>query len=348
MKKFISKFSFVLICSISLLSCDKPSDETPTGKTVYIAANEHTMLTRQGEIWRNGTLSDRDIFLNVELKSMYVSGRDVYVIGRNFNEDYSGGWKYWKNGKAFSLENPGSIIEATGISVSNQDVYVSGEDITYSGTGHFIKQAVYWKNGHEVVLTDGTKDARATSVFVSGNDVYVAGQEGNIAKYWKNGTPISLPDTANYSCALSIFVAGTDVFVAGWVNIVGHEFAVYWKNGIPFHLTDGNFVACANSVYVSNGDVYVAGYECNNLNSSVAKYWKNGKPVVLGSESEQPDYRSFANSIFVTGSEVYVAGFQDTQQCAFTTYWNNDTAIFLTDQKLEKMTWSEACAIIVK
>ncbi len=344
MKYFLSKFSIVLICSISLLSCDKSSDETPTGKTVYIAANEHTMLNRQGEIWRNGTLSDRDIYLNVNLTSMYVSGRDVYVVGKDFNQDYFGESKYWKNGKAFLLENVRSK-EVSGIFVSNQDVYVCGWELVSTVTGATAGIVSYWKNGHEVVLTDGTKEASASSVFVSGNDVYVAGQEGNIAKYWKNGTPFSLPDTASYSYALSIFVAGTDVFVAGCVNIVGHAFAVYWKNGIPFHLTDGNFVACANSIYVSNGDVYVAGYEGYKFQNVVAKYWKNGEPVVLGTESEQFPHESFANSIFVSGSEVYVAGYQNTQQSTFATYWNNDTATYLTD---EKMMWGEACSIMVQ
>lgn len=51
-------------------------------------------------------------------------------------------------------------------------------------------------------------------------------------------------------------------------------------------------------------DVYIAGYESTSSTTTVAKYWKNGTPVILPST----DPVAYANDIFVSGTDVYVAG----------------------------------------
>jgi len=65
--------------------------------------------------------------------------------------------------------------------------------------------------------------------------------------------------------------------------------------------------ACGSSAKVQPPqppDVYVAGYEVNGSNLDIAKYWKNGTPVILGAGT----YGSWATSIYVSGSDVYVSG----------------------------------------
>ena len=56
------------------------------------------------------------------------------------------------------------------------------------------------------------------------------------------------------------------------------------------NLTDGSKWAEARSIGLSGNDVYVAGFE-----DGVAKYWKNGNPVILGDVSKNSD----AYSIFL-------------------------------------------------
>ena len=110
--------------------------------------------------------------------------------------------RYWKNGVPFALPDHASIIDVsslftTGIVVSGDDVYVSGDDFNES-TKH--SAATYWKNETPFALGDPSYDTYATSIAVSGNDVYVSGYEyrydlnantgNNYALYWKNGVPV--------------------------------------------------------------------------------------------------------------------------------------------------------------
>ena len=74
-------------------------------------------------------------------------------------------------------------------------------------------------------------------------------------------------------------------------------------------------------------DVYVAGYEVTDSNLDVAKYWKNGTPVVLGGGT----YGSWATSIFVSGNDVYVAGREGSANRDIAKYWKNGVAVPLTD-----------------
>ncbi len=87
-------------------------------------------------------------------------------------------------------------------------------------------------------------------------------------------------------------------------------------------------------------DVYVAGWENSSLNSIalVAKYWKNGNPVVL---SQQP---SEAYAIAVSGNDVYVAGQVAGSTHDIAVYWKNGVEADLTDGSSE----AEADSIFVQ
>ncbi|OQP47302.1 hypothetical protein A4H97_07305 [Niastella yeongjuensis] len=226
-------------------------------------------------IWKNGVAAPLPGFNTIGLSgggqygvSMYadyvsglfVSGNDVYVAG---GSRFSGNnASYWKNGVLVDLSKETTYEAANGthcyptttsISVSGNDVYVAG----YQLTSTYNSLALYWKNGVPVYLSTDSIGGRsaANSIFVSGNDVYIAGQQviNNYSRaiYWKNGVPTTLTTGAVSSVANAVFVAGDDVYVAGYQWAPGASTtAAYWKNGEVVNLTDGTKNAIANSICI--------------------------------------------------------------------------------------------------
>jgi hypothetical protein len=74
-------------------------------------------------------------------------------------------------------------------------------------------------------------------------------------------------------------------------------------------------------------DVYAAGFEKNQAGLEIAKYWKNGQPVVLGAGT----YSSSATSIAVSGSDVYAVGVEGNGTTDIAKYWKNGVPVELTD-----------------
>jgi len=193
------------------------------------------------------------------VSSLFVSGNDVYVAGGSHYWGNNAG--YWKNGVLTDLSQKLTYKAAndvlcypttTSISVSGNDVYVAG----YQLTSTYSLIAIYWKNGVPFYLsTDSISGSEANSIFVSGNDVYIAGYQNinnySRAIYWKNGVPTTLTTGTIASNAQSVFVAGNDVYVAGYQwKVWGSLIATYWKNGKVVKLTDSTTNAVANSIYV--------------------------------------------------------------------------------------------------
>jgi hypothetical protein len=82
----------------------------------------------------------------------------------------------------------------------------------------------------------------------------------------------------------------------------------------------------SNSKVRQPPDIYIAGFEVNDSNLEIAKYWKNGTPVILGAGT----YGSDAESIFVSGSDIYVAGREGSQNGDVAKYWKNGVGVALT------------------
>jgi hypothetical protein len=242
-------------------------------------------------VWENGKarwLTTGKYWASAQ--AVAVFGKDVYVVGKEFQDSGVSSAMLWKNGEAIRLTQPDHEAEADAVSVSGHDVLVAG----YEQSGpHNV--AMLWKNGEAMALTDGTHDAYAKAVAASGADIYVVGKEDNgtmdIARVWKNRKELQqLTDGIHSSTARAMAVAGTDVFVAGdeasgaKAQRQGQDLpfnvpvATVWMNGRPVHLSAGNLPASAYGIAVSGPDVYVAGIEWASRESgdlaSSAVVWK--------------------------------------------------------------------------
>ena len=300
----------IFFASISLVSCSRSSNtivvSTDTGfdkHTVYMAGYYlDSNKIERAAYWVNGKMTLLNNYNSVAT-GIFVDGSDVYISGYT----YSFGLRnariyeavYWKNGIEFSLKtnfpttNIGGMT-ASGIFVSNADVYIVGDD-----KGH----ATIWKNN--VPNTLETKSSVAKSIFISGNDIYVAGLiwkstaccSIRMATLWKNNIPISLG--MGDSEGLSVFVKDKDVFVGGYDDpnpngVGGHiQAATYWKNGSLVKLDSLN-VSNVNAIAFDGKELYVAG------NTGL---WKNNVPVFFN-----PGGVTSCNAIYLIDGETFIAG----------------------------------------
>ncbi|MFT3912073.1 MAG: hypothetical protein QM737_21790 [Ferruginibacter sp.] len=170
-----------------------------SGSDVYISGTEFNLATLRYEskLWKNGipTFINPNTSGNDEASHVFVTGNDVYLVGRMITALPASYATVWKNGVASYLTDGTRSAWATSVYVSGTDVYVAGNE--YPASGESIPK--FWKNGIATDLTDGTHAATAASIFVSGTDVYVAGIEtiaaGQVATIWKNGVATHLTNS---------------------------------------------------------------------------------------------------------------------------------------------------------
>jgi hypothetical protein len=282
------------------MACSKSQDNT-TAPHVYIGGfTGQSGSTAQGVVWKNGVAEDKPGTDNITAiavsgsgvyvlqgntywkngvavtipgihtsSGIAVSGTDVYISCTTLTSDSGGigkaGVLYWKNGTFVNLTQNIPDVSAgtsTGISVSGNDVYVSG---SFFSPSYSPLQATYWKNGQLITLDRNAYGTKC--ITASGNDVYVASQTGLSTGevIFKNGVMQKLgPHTKVYD----IFLSGSDVYVAGFEGS-GADTAIYWKNGQSIKLSGGWMTT---GIFVNGNDVY-----CSGLGgTSAAVYWKNG------------------------------------------------------------------------
>lgn len=240
--------------------------------------------------WKNGKgiqLIDGNLTALISV-AITTAGKDVYTLGIA----YTGGVEkkvpvYWKNqDKAVVITGP-TNSEACDITVSGNDIYISGNAEGGFNSGYGSGAPCYWKNGSKVVLPSPVPamySGLARSIRVMGSDIHIAGEVypnpgfGTVwGVYWKNGVPVQLTATVR-SSARSIAVVGNDVYIAGDIEDNNRQpHAAYWKNGVAVIL-EPNFNSSANAIAIEGNNVHVVGRR--NLNQIV--YWKNGVATVLG------------------------------------------------------------------
>lgn len=252
--------------------------------------NVYVVGRKGGEafLWNNGELP-----LDMAIaKSVFVSGKDVYIAGNQYSGGLKSG-KLWKNGVKQDLFR----TSANAVFVNGNDVYVVG------GLGYL------WINGSSYALSErsSTDDCEAYSVFVDGNDVYVAGKIYYNPVLWKNGEAQRLGNSNGVP--VSVYVQGNDVYAVGDAYEGGILYATLWKNGIEQRLS--NKPSVARSVFVFGNDVYVVGsiFDYRTFGNPYTVYhneyvavWKNGV------EEDQYPHFGRANSVYVSENDVYVVG----------------------------------------
>ena len=266
-----------------------------------IITNGDEVISR-ARLWKNGEIQNLDPgTLSDQAIAVFVSGNDVYVLGREalvpVPNPWSWAFKVWKNGKVEVFAEGNSNCRVNSIFVSEGIVYIAGRMQKPSGI-----QATLWKNGMEETLASESSSSCANSVFVSGKDIYVAGDGNSIAKVWKNGKVENLTNGDKIAEAYSVHLSGNDVYIAGREG----DDAKFWKNGVVQNVTDDKDARIYHSVFVSGNDVYLAGYVVAvqdvkpgeiPINYFQATLWKNGKKLKLNTDGKYNN--SWAFSVFV-------------------------------------------------
>ncbi len=260
------------------------------GKDLYLAGYVTVPNTYRymATYWKNGIeVNLPDSALNSRANAIAVNGSDVFIAGyRMFSSDHETA-TYWKNGVPVSLPDSLYGSEASAIAVNGNDVYVAG--YIQSPKGRHV--ATLWKNSTAINLDNGGLSSGANAITLNGNDLYIAGFSGPDAVYWKNSlaTKLTFTDAESVGAGASaIAINGNDVYVAGSTyNNNGYPIAIYWKNGIGTRVPNSTIVSQtpndlsisqARGIAINGTDVYVSGFNM----SSLAVYWKNGKPMQLG------------------------------------------------------------------
>ena len=186
-----------------------------SGNDVYVTGYEQGYLSYgdgdfdgsffyYAKLWINGNDVARISFEHAIFNSVFVSGDEIYVAGKQKSNEDGYFAMLWTNNGAQRLTGDNGYANATSVYVSGNDVYVAGSE---EGV------AMLWKNGAGQKLTAGNEYGAATSVYVFENDVYVTGYEiadwGPIAKLWKNGVSQNLTKGKKYGEATSVFVASS-------------------------------------------------------------------------------------------------------------------------------------------
>lgn len=327
-----------------------PAETTTTTSTepvVYAGGFSTSGSIQAPGYWKDGTwngLTPTSTSYNAHVRSLAVSGSDVYAGGDSYYGSQQSMPCYWKNGVLTELPSLGgsgsiSLSFVQALVVSGSDVYAGGH--TQNSTPAEIPG--YWLNGSWVAATPlvSGKNCYVTSLAVSGSDVYLGGYSINssdvaVSGYWKNGTwtgltPISTTYTAS---VMALVVSGSDVY-AGGVCYASSSLieAGYWLNGGTFQvltpLVSGKSTYLNALVRSASGNMYAGGYCVDNSSVQVPGYWKDGTWVGLTPLDSTKS--SAIYSLAISGSDVYAGGYStNSSGVKVPGYWKNDTWVGLT------------------
>lgn len=333
------KSKLLMGLSVSLLpvifSCSKKDTPAVPGKvpTIYIVGSvKYGDGDERGVLWRDSNVVVLESKANAYFTDVFIEGDDVYVCGGEDEKSIA----YWKNGTQTVITSGMYEAGASAIFVQNGDVYVAG----YEKNAARNNIAKYWKNGKEVLLSENSFHGDASDIMVKGNDVYVAGRKDGKLVYWKNGEAIVVSNDNNAS-PRKIFIDKEDVYIVGTLtNSRGIIEGVYWKNGVQTSVTEGRFASYLSDIVVHNGDIYVSGSE-SQPGKSIAKFWKNGKEVVVSNPTSRSAYVS---GIAVSGSHVFAIVTENTSNFEHVVnYWYNGKTGGVGD--ITKSAWGGAVAV---
>jgi len=262
---------------------------------------------------------------------------DVFVAGYE-NDGGKSRAKYWKNGKAVTISENESALNA--ICVNYNGVYVAGWERINN-----LQLANFWKNGNKTTL--GTDASAVYSMAVNGTEVYTGGFEiingFDLPRYWHNSTgttvnvkdPIISTDVLGNGACSGIYCSNNNVYAVGSYRNSQGRFSP-WKttNGeVPAETVPNNDKHCfANGVFVSGTDQYIVGTQNSPLTGlAMATVWKNDNYTLL---TDGNNSIGVAKAVVVAGSDVYVAGYEQENYFGggptFAKYWKNGVPVKLS------------------
>ena len=259
-----------------------------TSKAIYIVGSESIDEGSYAMLWKyqDGTVTRQQLSTNQNSKanSVFVSGTDVYVGGKDYHGGTGNDWgtgTVWKNGTAVQQEKPSSSINSgtvNSVRVIDNKVYAAG----YYSPSFGAKRACVWVDGAlntKLLNTDKQTQAKFIGASTDGKIHVLGSQEvartggGTVEqiRYWVDGTLQEgyLPEKAIYPDGL--WVEGNDVHIIGSAPAEGgnaKNISYYWKNGVRQTLEYSSVNSYSlYDIYVQGGDVYI---------SANSYYWKNG------------------------------------------------------------------------
>jgi hypothetical protein len=216
-----------------------------SGNDMYVVGTISSTNGDRAAYWKNGVPHRINTPGESNGIDIQVNGNDVYVVGRELNAEGMSIAMIWKNDVEEKLSDGTGYGRASGIAISDGDVYVSGEDKA---------TLTMWKNGIATPLGNpGSSGTGTASITVYKEDVYVSGYEDNEAKIWKNGesTKLTMPQGGVSSYGYNISVTGEDIFVLGEGTVSGNYKVLVWKNGELLTPYDGTNTYTAYSMSVA-------------------------------------------------------------------------------------------------
>src|SRR5260221_3334576 len=94
-----------------------------------------------------------------------------------------------------------------------------------------------------------------------------------------------------------------------------------------------SLASCNQDNFIPTTGVFTVGSEGSSLNNNIAKYWRDGNPVVL-SDSFKSDN---ATAIAISNYTIYVSGYERSGVNNIAKYWRNGRVVNLTDNSRHAM-----------
>lgn len=290
MKRIIYSLSgLLLVLGICLLS----SCEEWTRKTdVYVIGN----VDGNPIMWKNGRPDSLMADMNTDVRSIFVTEKDVYILGSTNVIDYTNPsnstFEYIlrKNNNSQQLRD---IRNVKTLLVNGNDVYIGGQDTIYNSV-YTYPSAALWKNGATQTLPSKWNSCAQDMVEVN-NNIYVLGYCGEV---WKNGDSLQCERSCCYD-ASSLYVVNNDIYITGdYVEDFFYHYATFWKNDSIIRLSN-ELGSRARDICVDGKNIYIVGQVKNR-----ATLWINGTAQTLSEEG----ISSVARSICVSNGDIYVLG----------------------------------------
>lgn len=149
---------------------------------VFVVGSLPVSNVDRAVFWKNGMLTYLTDGTNeAEAEAITITNNDIYIAGREKNNN--GKWvaKYWKNGVVTNLTDGSKDAHVNTIEINNNNIYIGGSEKNANG----ISEAKYWKNGVETILNndEGLNSSVYSLAFLS-NIPYSIGYKNHDANSW--------------------------------------------------------------------------------------------------------------------------------------------------------------------